>query len=246
MSDNRLKAALRRPELIEAPEPAHVIPVGHRGAPRLYPENTLESLVRAVELGAWMVELDVRQAKDGTLVVFHDAELQRMTGAKGTVQAASWKDLAKLSVEGWFKIPRLDDVLVLLREKSWIDVEIKQADAARVAETLKRHGMTDQVVVSSFDWDVLAALEKADPTIARGLLTEEKQDAAAALAKHRATGWFPRADLVDGEMVAQVHAAGGYLLTWTVDDPAAMRSLAALGVDGICSNDVEELVRAVA
>jgi glycerophosphoryl diester phosphodiesterase len=99
MSENRMLAALRHPELIET-QPGRVVPVGHRGAPRAYPENTMESLARAVELGAWMVEIDVRQAKDGTLVVFHDEELERMTGAKGTVQSKTAAELAKLSVAG--------------------------------------------------------------------------------------------------------------------------------------------------
>lgn len=245
MNQNRMQAALRHPELLHAAPPP-VIPVGHRGAPKFYPENTLESLWRAVELGAWMVELDIRQTKDGELVVFHDAELGRMTGAEGNVADKSWKELAKLSVEGWFKIPRLEDVLVRLREKAWINIEVKKADPAKLADVLRRHAMSDQVIVSSFDWDVLDALEKADPAVARGLLTEEKQDAAAALTARKAGGWFPRADLVDAATVTQVHEAGAYLMAWTVDDPDAIKQLAALGVDAICSNDMEALIPALA
>ena len=245
MDQNRLRAALRVPRLQYA-EPGRAVPVGHRGAPKIFPENTMESIDRAMDLGAWMIEIDIRQTKDGVLAVFHDEDLKRLTGVDGTVQTKTWKELQKLSVEGWFKIPRLEDVLVRLRERLWLNVEVKQADAARVAEVIKSCGMTDQVIISSFDWAFIDAIALAEPALSRALLTEEKQDAAAALAKHQATGFFPRADLVDAALVEQVHAAGGYVMPWTVDEPDAMRKLVALGVDAICSNDVEALVAATA
>lgn len=241
---NALTANLRAPELVRARE-AHAVPVGHRGAPRLCPENTLESFQRAVELGAWMVELDVQQASDGTLVVFHDDDLMRMTGQEGTVASRDWAKLAKLHIDGWWRIPRLEAVLVALRERAWVNVEIKHADPERLVETLTATGMRDQVIVSSFDWDVLDALAKVDPTVQRALLTEARGDAPAELARRGARGWFPRADLADRETVEAVHAAGGYLMTWTVDDAAEARRLAELGVDAVCGNDVESLVAAL-
>lgn len=220
------------------------MPVGHRGAPRLYPENTLEAFDRAVELGAQMIELDVRQAADGTLVVFHDEDVSRMTGADGFIHALKWEQLARLKIDGWWGIPRLDAVLRRMRERAWVNVEIKQADPARVAEAIASAGMRDQVIVSSFDWDLLRKVGSADATLPRALLTEEKLDAPAELARHGARGWFPRADLITQDLVSQVHQAGGFLMPWTVDDPQAMRQLVALGVDAICSNDVEALVAA--
>ena len=242
--DNRLIENLREPRLLFTSD-RRAVPVGHRGAPRIFPENTLEAFERAVDLGAWMIELDVRQTSDGVLVVFHDEELGRMCGADGTVQSHTWDKLAKLQVEGWFRIPRLDDVLRRLRERVWVNVEVKQADPQKVADTVAKAGMSDQVVVSSFDWEVLAAVAKVDAKLQRGLLTETRGDPAAALAKHAATGWFPRADLIDAPLLAEVHGAGGYVMTWTVDDPVAIRRLADLGVDAICSNDVESLVTAL-
>lgn len=234
---------MRAPALNTA-EPGRAVPVGHRGAPRIYPENTLEAFDRAVELGAGMIELDVRQAADGTLVVFHDEDVSRMTGGEGHIHALTWDRLAKLKIDGWWGIPRLDAVLRRMRERVWVNVEIKQADPARVAEAIASAGMRDQVIVSSFDWDILRALGNADARLPRALLTEDRLDAEAELARHGASGWFPRADLVTSELVTQVHQAGGFLMPWTVDDPGAMRQLVALGVDAICSNEVEAVVAA--
>lgn len=223
------------------------MPIGHRGAPRDYPENTLESFQRALEAGVWMVELDVRQSSDGALMVFHDDQLDRLTGTAGTIEASTSKALAKLKVEGWFKIPKLSEVLVLLREKVWLNVEVKSGDPAKVAAALKEGGMADQSIVTSFDWKIIAGMNQAAPEIARGLLSEDviaPDAAASALDEHGAVGWFPRHDRVDAKLIEVLHAAGVSVVPWTVDDEAEMRRLVQLGVDGLISNDVTTVVRA--
>lgn len=243
---SKLTEVMREPRLLH-PERGRCMPIGHRGAPKDYPENTLESFQRALEAGVWMVELDVRQSSDGVLFVFHDDKLDRLCGSEGSIEDSTSKALAKLKVEGWFKIPKLSEVLVQLREKVWVNVEVKTGDPAKVAAALKEGGMADQAIVSSFDWKIIAGMNQASPEIARGLISEEAiapDAAAAALDEHSAVGWFPRHDRVDGQLVEVLHAAGVSVVPWTVDDEPEMRRLLKLGVDGLISNDVTTVVRA--
>src|SRR6266436_3236922 len=96
-------AALR---LIASPRP---LVIGHRGYSRVAPENTLPSFRQAMSAGADLVELDFHQAKDGTLVVIHDAELDRTTNARAwwggrhiPVATRTAAELLSLDAGRWF------------------------------------------------------------------------------------------------------------------------------------------------
>jgi glycerophosphoryl diester phosphodiesterase len=85
--------------------------IAHRGDPRAAPENTIGAFRAAVDAGADMVELDLKAATDGTIVVVHDDELDRVFGVEGTVSLMSAAELAKVTRDGW-GIPTLREVLV--------------------------------------------------------------------------------------------------------------------------------------
>ena len=72
---------------------------GHRGVPEEYQENTMAGFKRAVELGLDGVELDVFLTKDNRLVVFHDLDVERLTGAKGLVPDMTWNQLKDLEIQ---------------------------------------------------------------------------------------------------------------------------------------------------
>ncbi|MFN8007102.1 MAG: glycerophosphodiester phosphodiesterase [Terriglobia bacterium] len=57
--------------------------VGHRGAPAYALENTLASFQQAVAMGADMLELDVRESRDGKFLVIHDRDLRRISRMEG-------------------------------------------------------------------------------------------------------------------------------------------------------------------
>src|SRR5262249_13538622 len=91
--------------------PAHVAPtnpflagkhrplvVGHRGVPKLHPENTLAGFRRAVALGIDAVELDVRVTRDGRAVVFHDASVERLTGVRARISDLTCHEIARLRI----------------------------------------------------------------------------------------------------------------------------------------------------
>ena len=79
--------------------------IGHRGAPALVPENTIESFKRAIDSGAHYIECDVHLSKDGRLPVIHDDRVGRTTDGKGSVRDFTFEELKALTIPGGLKIP---------------------------------------------------------------------------------------------------------------------------------------------
>ena len=220
---------------------------GHRGASAHAPENTVEAFRLALELGADGVELDVRTSADGALVLHHDPVL-----ADGRVIAETPR--AELPSS----IPVLEEVLEVCRG-AIVNIEIKNipgepgfdrgcslADA--VVELLARRGGRDDVLVSSFHLATIDRVKALAPQVSTGFLSLLDPSAQASIPLASARGhdavhpsyWFVEADLVTSAADARLE-----LNTWTVDDPALIRSLAALGVHGIVTNQVDAAVRTV-
>src|SRR5262245_3514397 len=84
--------------------------LGHRGAPRAAPENTLRAFQLAMELGADGVELDVQPSADGVPVVLHDDTLDRTTDGSGDVATLPWARIAEARADGE-PVPRLEQVV---------------------------------------------------------------------------------------------------------------------------------------
>ncbi|MFD3515472.1 glycerophosphodiester phosphodiesterase [Streptomyces sp. NPDC058657] len=89
--------------------------IGHRGAPRAAPENTLASLQAAARLGADVVETDVRYTGDGTPVLMHDEPLDRMTNGSGRTDQLTDAQISRLTVTGGSRIPTLEQALQPLK-----------------------------------------------------------------------------------------------------------------------------------
>jgi glycerophosphoryl diester phosphodiesterase len=208
--------------------------IGHRGAPLQAPENTLASFRRAVELGADMVELDVRHSADGALVVHHDAYLEdgRLIASTAAV------DLA---------LPSLADALAACTEVL-VDVEVKndpdepdfEADRGRAADVvgvLRARGEGQRVLVSSFDLASIDRVRALGDDIATAWLVEEvPQGVVELLLSGRHQALHPEWEAVTPELIDACHAAGLAVSCWTCDDAEAMVRLAGWGIDGICTN----------
>lgn len=213
--------------------------IGHRGAPREAPENTLASFRVARAEGVRAVELDARLSADGVPVVHHDATLGRVIAGEGAVEEIGVEALAAAGV------PRLADVLAL---PLLVDVELK-SDAgnavelpARVLDVVRRAEALDRALVTSFD------LELADAYAARAqrpagmiLPFPPEEDLLAS---------FPRLafvalaeDAAIPEALAACAVAGGRALVWTVDDESRARRLLLEGAAGVITDRPGALAR---
>ena len=215
--------------------------VGHRGAAALAPENTIESLRLALELGCDLVEFDVHDL-EGTLVLAHDPPV-------GPAPV----------------LPTLDQALAFLAgTEAGVHLDLKATGAEEaVAGALRRHGLVERSVVSSFRPETLRALAAAEPGVRLGLTYPEdrrglgQRRVAApfvgpALAAMRAALPFRVSRLlaaagasaamlhfavVSKAAVERCHALGAPVFAWTVDEHALVARLQSMDVDGVITND---------
>lgn len=212
--------------------------IAHRGASGHEPENTLLSFSRALELGASWVEFDVRVVQ-GEPIVFHDRSLLRMANVPGIVERQTLKWIRSLTLAKNQSIPLLSEVLDLLRGKACAQVELKGVGSGVVTALALLKALQDgwdvsQFLISSFDHAELLAFRATAPVFPIGLLTYGYPMACVENAQRiGAVSVHLHLDAVTEERVKQIHAAGLKVFVYTVNDPADMRELSALGVDGI-------------
>jgi glycerophosphoryl diester phosphodiesterase len=214
--------------------------IAHRGASREYPENTLAAFGRAVELRADGIELDVHLTADGVLVVHHDAALPETPS-----EALSGRAIRTLTVEqlGTFRvrgepIPSLAAVVEAVGSDIAVYCELKGPGTAGPATALLL-GARSRSAVHAFDHRQIAEARRLVPSIPRGILEASYHiDPTGAMASVDARDLWMQWEMIDGPLVKAVHARGGRVVAWTVNDAESMRSLAALGVDALCTDDV--------
>lgn len=207
--------------------------IGHRGAPAHVPENTLASFDHAATCGVDAIELDVRLAADGQVIVLHDATLDRTTTGSGPAALLTADELAA------YDVPRYAAVLDLLRGRCQVTCEVKEAAAWPAAlEITRAADALATTVFTCFDHGVIEALRAAEPACRAGGLTGGPD--AAFIARMAACG----AELADvlwssltAEWTAAAQAAGLRVRAWTCNDEAALRHALAAGADGLMSDD---------
>ena len=219
--------------------------IAHRGSSREFPENTLPAFAAAIDAGARMCELDVQLTRDGAAVVIHDDSVDRTTDGTGPVAAMTLAEIRRLDAGINFgaafagtRIPTLEEVLMLVRGCCALNVELKSPGVEHeVCRLLRAHERVNDTIVSSFDWDALAAARRLEPDLGLGILAETNPEAMFETAMRlHAASVHPRFDLVTPPMVERAHRAGLKLLVWTVDSVADIKRMMSLGVDGIMTN----------
>lgn len=203
----------------------------HRGLHRVgIPENSLAAAAGAIAAGLG-IECDVQKSRDGEPMVFHDWELDRLTGEKGAVGARTASELAAIGLSGGDgeRIPALRDLLALVDRQVPLLIEIKSKRERRPAPlclAVRRalEGYAGRVAVMSFDPRVSRWFATHAPHIVRGLVvTEENERSFAGLMRRRAWLWHARPDFLAYDVrdlpsrfaLAQ-RKRGLPLLTWTV------------------------------
>lgn len=147
--------------------------VGHRGAPSLAPENTLPSFEKAIELGVDFIELDVRQTKDGILVIIHDEKVDRTTDGTGEVSQLSLKQIKKLDAGSWFSpqfkgttVPTLEEVLKNFGKKICYIIELKvKGIEEKVMKLVEEYDLIENAIILSSHWESLKKVKLLDSNI---------------------------------------------------------------------------------
>lgn len=217
--------------------------IGHRGAKREHPENTIAAFRTAFARGADAIELDVHATKDGTVIVHHDPILGPAFGDLSGVPVVelTWERIARATPSAALRIPDLREVLGIVPAGGTVYVEIKGAGIEEHVATALSNTRV-RCAVHSFDHGAIERMRAIAPTIPRGILFDHPpEDVERSMRLAGARDVWPEAGLIDRSLVTRVHAAGGRVIAWTVNDATLAKALVELGVDGLCSDDVRLL-----
>jgi len=211
--------------------------LGHRGARRFAPENTLAAFDLALDHGADGFEFDVRGTRNAQAIICHNAKLNRLSVKRHTL-----KQLQTSFAGEDHRPPCLEDVLERYSQTAFLNIEIKvrgmeKAVARAVRHLHPRHGY----FISSFWPSVIRELHRLDDSLVLGTLAQTRWQLRRW---PRMPGKYvaPHYHLLSRRLVEEIHAAGKLVITWTVNEPRRMLRAADMGVDGIISDDTKLLV----
>jgi glycerophosphoryl diester phosphodiesterase len=247
------------PFLDEPRERGLVLAMAHRGGAK-HPdldglENTMEAFRHAVALGYRYLETDVHTTRDGHLLAFHDARLERITDGAGLVSDLTLAEVGSLRVTSRAGIPRLADLLEEL-PAARLNIDLKSAACVDpMADLLEHTGAHGRVCIGSFHEPTLrrfrrlvsrpvATVVGAPAVVALRfapfprLTSRLARDTGAVLqvpVRHRGLPVLGR------RLIEVAHATGRHVHAWTIDERAEIERLLDLGVDGIITDRTDVL-----
>lgn len=214
----------------------------HRGASEYYPENTMLAFQEGVRMGANGIETDVQRTKDGILVLFHDATLNRVTGESGSICDYTYEELQNFRVrKGDYQenMPTLEDFLSTFGDKELsLAIELKVDGIEKdVVDLIVKYGAEKKAVITSFDLTRLRNVKEYVPHLRVGYLTKRVDDnVIKSLIAIGADELCPHASIVTAEKVKEWHRIGFNVRAWGIPNEAEMQSLYDAGVDGMTVN----------
>lgn len=231
--------------------------IAHRGDSAHRPENTLASFESALTVGADLVEMDVQRTLDGQVVVIHDGTLDRTTDGFGKVFEKTLSQV-KAVAAGYperfgsryasERIPTLAEALDFLKGRTRVMIELKKESVAAEdsddgieAQTVKdvqRLGMSDSVVLISFERRALLRCKARAPEIRRGHLfhSVEPEDVVAGAREVETDLVMPEKGMLSELLRDRARDADIKVATWVVDDPQELRDLSRFDLYGVGSN----------
>jgi glycerophosphoryl diester phosphodiesterase len=250
-------------------QPGSVLAIAHRGGAAhgdlLGLENTVESFRHAVDLGYHYLETDVHATRDGVLLAFHDAVLDRVTDQVGRISELTAAQVARSRIGGRHAVPTLAELLEEFPGARF-NIDIKSEPAVHpLVALIDRLGAHDRVCVGSFSASRMASFRRLT---AGRVATSATPVEVAALRAAPSAGFVRRArepglasnrgrpaalqvphrrgrlTVVTPGLVRRAHRAGLHVHVWTVDEPEEMRELLDKGVDGLIT-DRTDLLRDV-
>jgi glycerophosphoryl diester phosphodiesterase len=212
--------------------------IAHRGASAFEPENTLRAVRRALDLGADMVEVDVRESRDGYIVVIHDATVDRTTDGRGCVKDMSLRELRMLDAGLGERIPTLEEVAKMVKGKAKLVVEVKVPGIeGKVVRLVEESSMENEALVTSFYHPVLRRVKSLNNNVRTGVIIASRPVKPVQLALDaESNALFPKHVYVDREMVLEAHENGLPVYPWTVDTLEELKRLIEMQVDGVVTN----------
>lgn len=214
------------------PRTQPLLRIAHRGGAAYAPENTLEACRLGIQAGADLLETDVRQTRDGRLVLMHDSLLWRTTGRSGRVENVPYDP----------SLPTFEDYLALAKEhKVRVFPEIKGAGVEeKMVEAILQQQMQDHTVIPSFSTPALERVHQLAPQIQLCQLLYPWVLTLPRLPDYvRIVAPMAEALLLNPWIVRQAHHRGLQVWPWfaALENRLTIAYLKSLGVDGIIADN---------
>jgi glycerophosphoryl diester phosphodiesterase len=156
-----------------------IIVAAHRGSSGIAPENTLAAFRLAIEEGAQMIETDIHFTSDGEIVAYHDLARFRKVIGKEPADGYSYEQISKLDIGSWKatrfsgeRIPRFTEILDLIKDKIFLNLEIKtrrndnvEDRIMQVGKLMLEYGIENQALLCSFNYGILTAIKRIMPEV---------------------------------------------------------------------------------
>jgi glycerophosphoryl diester phosphodiesterase len=214
----------------------------HRGASGVEPENTLRAIKAALDANVDGVEIDLHEV-DGKLLVIHDRWLHRTTSGTGQIFQHDYEHLRTLDAGQGETIPTLDEVFTLVAGKCKINLELKGINNIDLLFSYIDNAITTtklatkDILLSSFNHRLLYKIHQQRPKFAIGALTScYPLDYAKFAESLNAYSVHLDINFISKHFVSDAHQRGLKVFVYTVDEFEDIKTMKALGVDGIFSN----------
>lgn len=224
-----------------------ILRIGNRGAKGHVTENTIESIKKAMDMGVDGIEIDIHRCASGELVVFHDFTLDRITDGSGEVSKNTLNALKRLKTKGNYQIPTLAQVLAFIDNKCLLTIELKGQDTAKEAARIitfyvdKKGWDYQNLIVSSFQEDLLQTVYKINEKIPLGVHTNTNLDTSLVFAKTvKAVAIYPEYTMLTHEIVEDLQE-DFKIFAYTVNNLKPIARIKSYGVDGIISDFPDRL-----
>ncbi|WP_214694451.1 glycerophosphodiester phosphodiesterase [Exiguobacterium sp. s160] len=219
----------------------------HRGYSANYPENTLSAFEAALPYVDG-IELDVQLSKDGRLVVIHDETVDRTTDGTGWVKDMTLQELRQLKIDGYERIPTLEEVLGLIeRSDVTLNVELKTDQYAypgieRLAWlAVDEFHMTERVVFSSFNRETLVRMRDVAPHARLAVLTLTGESDTVSFAETiRAEAIHAQAEFIGSKAWEEMKRTPLETRVYTIND---VKDLPSMPVAAIMTDEVERFAK---
>ena len=229
-----------------------ILVVGHRGAMGHVLENTIESVQKAIELNVDGIEIDVFKSKTGELVVYHDPFLSRLSNSNAFIEQISLDSIKKIELIGGYFIPTLKEIVDIIPEKIFLNIELKGQDTAFetnkiIINYLNTYNFpVSKFIISSFRWDELKKIRSFNKDIPIAILVDSlsKIDDAIKLAKQiNAVALNPNKEFITKEIVNKIQSKNIKVYPYTINTPRNIRKMRSMGVDAIITDYPERIKR---
>lgn len=221
--------------------------MSHRGDSEEAPENTLPAVELAIEKRADYVEIDVRETKDGQIVVMHDGSVLRTTGVNKNISDMTYDEIQKLDAGAKFsreyagtRVPLFSEVLEACKSRINVNIEVKVTSKdspyfiRNITSLIEKMNMEEQCIFQSSNYDCLKEIKSYNIELRTGLIVPA---GFGDYFKDRNVDFFSVSSAyLQTDKVDKAHENGKRLYAWTVNSYAELMRMKSLGVDGIITD----------